>query len=196
MKNYRKWFLFSMFVGGFFLVDWLWPDSEKLPILEYVNGFQLDNVHGDTYHSQNNKVKLVTFFFTNCPEICPMTMLDFKELQTQLKKKEIFGDKVELVAVSLDPENDLPPVILNYAAAFQADPVGWKWLRGSPEEIKELANELQMQYEIENGEVLYHSITMYLLDENNYIRGIYDMALSDRPVDKNRILEDIEILVY
>ncbi|WP_100372896.1 SCO family protein [Bacillus sp. FJAT-45037] len=187
--------IFSMLLIGLFLIYWLWPDNETLPILDSVNAFQLEEVHGENYKSDNGKVKVITFFFTQCPDICPLTMIDFRDLQTQLKDNGLFGDQVELVAVSLDPENDLPETIKNYADTFQADPYGWKWLRGTPEETKQIAKELQMQYEIEDGVVMYHSITMYLVDSNNNIRALYDMATSNNPVNKDEILEDINVLV-
>lgn len=189
-----KLLLICLVIAGFFLVYWLWPSDEGLPILDEVEAFQLDNVHGDDFKSTNGKVKLVAFFFTNCPDICPLTMVDFKEIQSMLKEEGLFADKVELVSISLDPANDLPEVITDYAANFQADPEGWKWLRGTPEKTRQIANEFQMQYELEDGTVLYHSTTMYLLDEHNKIRALYDMALSGKPVEKETIVEDIALL--
>ncbi|WP_404458351.1 SCO family protein [Oceanobacillus kapialis] len=194
MKKIVKLLLICFVIAGFFLVYWLWPSDEGLPILDEVEAFQLDDVHGEGFESTNGKVKLVAFFFTNCPDICPLTMVDFKEIQSMLKEEGLFADKVELVSISLDPANDLPEVITDYAANFQADPQGWKWLRGTPEKTRQIANEFQMQYELEDGTVLYHSTTMYLLDEHNKIRALYDMALSGKPVEKETIVEDIALL--
>ncbi|MGO4886389.1 SCO family protein [Anaerobacillus sp. MEB173] len=196
MNKPSKWLILCIILGGFMLVNWLWPENERLPILNITDAFSLEEIHGDRYESNNKKVKLVTFFFTQCPDICPLTMLDFKDLQSELKKKNLFGDRVELIAISLDPENDQPEIIKNYANSFHADPYGWKWLRGTPEETKQIANEFQMQYQIEEGgTVLYHSITMYLVDENNNIRATYDMANSNKPINKSVILDDINVLI-
>ncbi|MFD2630081.1 SCO family protein [Oceanobacillus kapialis] len=194
MKKIVKLLLICFVIAGFFLVYWLWPSDEGLPILDEVEAFQLDDVHGEGFELTNGKVKLVAFFFTNCPDICPLTMVDFKEIQSILKEEGLFADKVELVSISLDPANDLPEVITDYAANFQADPQGWKWLRGTSEKTRQIANEFQMQYELEDGTVLYHSTTMYLLDEHNKIRALYDMALSGKPVEKETIVEDIALL--
>lgn len=194
MKKTGKLLLLCFVIAGFFLVYWLWPNNDGLPILDQVNAFELDDVHGDIFESTNGKVKLVAFFFTDCPDICPLTMVDFRELQTMLKEEELFGSEVELVSITLDPDNDLPDVITDYAAGFQADTKGWKWLRGTPEKTQQIANDFQMQYEIEDDTVLYHSTTMYLLDENNKIRGLYDMAIFDKPVKKDDIIKDIVLL--
>ncbi|AVQ98379.1 electron transport protein SCO1/SenC [Oceanobacillus iheyensis] len=194
MKKTSKLLLLFLIIAGFFLVYWLWPNNDGLPILDQVNAFELDDVHGDIFESTNGKVKLVAFFFTDCPDICPLTMVDFRELQTMLKEEELFGSDAELVSITLDPDNDLPDVITDYAAGFQADTKGWKWLRGTPEKTKQIANDFQMQYEIEDDAVLYHSTTMYLLDENNKVRALYDMAVFDKPVKKDDIIEDIVLL--
>ena len=183
-------FLFISLVG-FVLVYWLWPQDEQLPVLDKIEVIQMEDVHGGIYHLENNKVKLVTFFYTNCPDICPMTMVDFQDLQEALKSKGLFSEDVELVAISIDPVNDSTSVIKQYANAFHADPSGWKWLRGTPEQTKKIASDLQMQYQKLEGDFYSHSITMYLIDSDNQIRALYEMAKANKPVDKEKILQDI-----
>ncbi len=187
-----KYMLF-LFISllGFGFVYWLWPQSDNLPILDKIEHFQMEEVHGDLYHTNNNKVKLVTFFYTNCPDVCPLTMIDFKELQADLKSEGMFAKSVELVAISLDPENDSSLVIKQYAKAFDADPAGWKWLRGTPDQTKKIASNFQMQYQKLEGGFFSHTITMYLIDSENQIRGLYEMANSNKPVEKEKILQDI-----
>ncbi|MBG9812702.1 SCO family protein [Priestia endophytica] len=185
----------TIIVIAFALVYWLWPNNEKLPVLDELKPVALQNVHGGEYDFKSGKVKLVTFFYTNCPDICPLTMADFKDLQAELKKDEIFDSKVELVAISLDPEQDTPSVVKKYAESFGADSSGWKWLRGSLKDTKKIADDLKMQYKKGEGNFLSHSTTMYLIDENNKIRALYDMAYSEEPIDKRKILSDIQYLV-
>jgi protein SCO1 len=192
----QVWGLFlTISIIGFLVIYFFWPKYEKLPILESVPNFQLQNVHGSTYELNNQKIKLITFFYTHCPDICPMTMVDLMKLQAQLQNEGVFGKKVELVAISLDPENDTPEVIKTYSKGFGADPLGWKWLRGTEEDTKEIANGLKMQYQKLEGDFFSHSTTMYLLDDENHIRALYDMAIADNPIDTIQILEDISILI-
>ncbi|KAB2331461.1 SCO family protein [Bacillus mesophilum] len=194
MKITNKVLILLVIFAGFFLVYWLWPSNDGLPILDEVDAFELDDVHGDRYQSENGKVKLVAFFYTNCPDICPLTMMDFKIIQSMLKDKGLFGDEVELVSITLDPAYDTQEVIKEYAQIFETDTKGWKWLRDTPEKIKEIAGEFQMQYELDSETVLYHSTTMYLVDEENNIRALYDMAFANEPVKKDDIVRDIELL--
>jgi protein SCO1/2 len=68
-----------------------------------------------------DKVVLVFFGYTNCPDICPMTLGDMKQVQTQL------GDKakdVAFVLVSLDPDRDTPERLKAYTSAFSPDFIG------------------------------------------------------------------------
>lgn len=191
----KKYFIFLILsVTGFLLISWLWPQGGQLPILDKLDSFQLDDVHGGKYQSTNEKIKLVTFFYTNCPDVCPLTMVDYKELQEVLKNEGYFGKTVELVAISIDPENDTPSIIKNYAASFDADPTGWKWLRGTPQQTKKIADKLKMNYQKLEGDFFSHSITMYLIDEEDQIRALYDMASSTKTVEKEKIIEDIKLL--
>lgn len=187
-------FLFISLVG-FILVYWFWPKDDQLPVMDKIKGFQMEEVHGGMYELDNEKVKLVAFFYTSCPDICPMTMVDFKDLQAELKSKGLFSEDVELVAITIDPEHDSPSVIKQYASAFHADPSGWKWLRGTSEQTKKIATDLQMQYQKLDGDFFSHTITMYLIDSENQIRALYEMANGNKPVEKERILQDIIELV-
>ena len=193
MKKYLL-FVFISFIG-FAFVYWFWPKNEALPILDKVSSFQIEDVHGSVYDSKNDKIKIVTFFYTHCPDICPLTMVDLQDLQEELKIQGLFGKKVELVAITFDPKNDTAQVIKEYARAFQVDPSGWKWLRGTPEETKLITNQLKMHYqEFEEG-LFTHTTTMYLMDQNHQIRALYNMALSNKPIEQVKILEDIDLLL-
>jgi protein SCO1/2 len=68
-----------------------------------------------------DKVVLLFFGYTNCPDICPMALGDMKQVQTEL------GDKAEDVAfvlVSLDPERDSPERLSAYTNAFSPAFIG------------------------------------------------------------------------
>ncbi len=174
---------------------WLWPQTRSLPIIKQVNMHQLEDVHKDTYEVANGKIKLLSFYYTNCPDICPLTMMDFTDLQNKLKNEGLFGEKVELVAITLDPVHDTKEVIQNYAKLFNADPTGWKWVRGTEEVTKEVADDLQMVYSKLEGGFLAHGTTMYLLDEKNQLRALYDMANPGEPVNTEKIVVDILTLL-
>ncbi|WP_197693871.1 SCO family protein [Vogesella sp. LIG4] len=62
---------------------------------------------------------VVTFIYTACRDICPMTSQVLSQLQRKLGPDR---DKVHLLSISIDPENDTPPQLRAYARRFGANP--------------------------------------------------------------------------
>jgi protein SCO1 len=180
---------------GFFFVFSLWQESKEIPVLDKADPFVMNTITGEQYDSDNKKVKLLTFFYTRCPDICPMTMHDFKDLQHQLQKEGLFGTEVELLAITLDPENDTNEVIGDYARAFDANFDGWKFMRGTPSETKEIADTFQMKYQKVSDDFFSHNTSMYLIDKENKIRGLFNMANAKESVDKEEIMVTMRKLI-
>ncbi|MBI1425263.1 MAG: redoxin domain-containing protein [Gammaproteobacteria bacterium] len=70
---------------------------------------------------------VLNFIFTTCTAICPISSSTFMQLQKQLGKDE---NKVHLVSVSIDPEQDTPRVLREYARKYHARP-GWDFYTGT-----------------------------------------------------------------
>jgi len=195
----RKWVVNSILIilllTGFFLIYVLWPKEEKLPVLDKVDSFTLQAIDGQEYSSDNGKVKLLTFFYTKCPDICPLTMIDFQKLQAELQNKDLFGKHVELVAVTLDPVNDTTEGIKSYSQSFGADYDGWKFLRGSEDETRNIADLYHMKYKKLKGDFIAHNTTMFLIDQDQQIRGLFDMANQNKAVNIEEIVAAMEVLI-
>jgi len=187
--------LLGLGVLGFCAIVLWWPKNDKLPILGSIHDYYFEDAFHGSYRLANDKVKITMFFYTRCPDICPLTLHDFSDLQAELKKADLFGKQVELVSITFDPEHDTPKVLRQYAARFQADPKGWKWLSGSPTAIRQLADELRVQFKKIDKHFYSHSTTMFLIDKNNRVRAIYDMAFQRKPIEKQKILDDVTYLV-
>lgn len=78
---------------------------------------------------------ILNFIFTTCTTICPVMSSTFEQVQEQLGKKR---NHVRLVSISIDPENDTPEKLKEYAARFHAGR-HWQLLTGS------VANSLAVQ---------------------------------------------------
>lgn len=73
---------------------------------------------------------LLNFIFTSCTAICPAMSATFMQVQDKL------GDeigRVRMVSISIDPENDTPERLKEYAARFHAG-TQWQMLTGSAED--------------------------------------------------------------
>lgn len=72
---------------------------------------------------------VVNFIFTSCPEICPVMTGTQIQLQRRLRGTK---NAPRFVSITLDPEQDTPTVLAEYAARFGAD---WVFLTGSRSEV-------------------------------------------------------------
>ncbi len=79
-----------------------------------------------------DKLVALTFFYTSCKTICPVTSIIFKQIQDRLGDR--LGDEVRLVSVTVDPITDTPARLAAYAAKFKPKP-GWIWLTGDKHSV-------------------------------------------------------------
>jgi len=68
----------------------------------------------------------LNFIFTSCSAVCPIATRTMAELQGQMRP----GEHLRLVSISLDPLNDTPAVLRDYARKAGAGP-GWHFYTGS-----------------------------------------------------------------
>lgn len=88
--------------------------------------------------ANDGKVTLLSFMFARCPDrdLCPAISAKFAYLA-----KRLDPSKFRLLEITIDPQNDSPPVLRTYAAHFGAAPKIWKLYNGEPAQIKELLDE-------------------------------------------------------
>lgn len=72
---------------------------------------------------------MLNFIFTTCTAICPVMTATFRNVQEALGEER---DKVRMVSISIDPENDTPAKLKEYAEKYHAGPQ-WLMLTGSIE---------------------------------------------------------------
>ena len=86
-----------------------------------------------------DKIVVVSLFFAECTEACPLVNAKLSQLQDGMK--DILGREVFFVSVTLDPENDTPEVLKDYAARFEAA-AGWSFVTGEPAQVGEITRKL------------------------------------------------------
>ena len=70
---------------------------------------------------------VLDFIYTTCTSICPLTSQTFADLQRKLGAQR---DAVHLVSISIDPEQDTPARLHDYAEKFGAGPA-WQHYTGT-----------------------------------------------------------------
>ena len=181
-------------VVGFMAFNFLWPKSIDLPQLGTVKEWTLTEVSGEDA-SINKKPKLVTFFYTNCPDICPTTMLDLKDLQQLMKDKGISDDQYLIVAVTLDPTYDTKKRIIQYKDTFEISSPNWLFLRGTEEETKKFTQYFNFAYKKNQDGFLTHSTSMYVVDSTDQIRAHHDMAMGKKRVNIEKVADHLIQLI-
>ncbi len=115
------------------------------------------------------KVTLVFFGFTQCPDVCPTTMLELVEARKALGAD---GARVQGVFVTIDPERDTPEILKAYVTTFSPDFVG---LRGSAEETQAVAKHFKVFYakvpgKTESSYTMDHTAGSYVFDAQGKVR--------------------------
>src|SRR5258706_1501291 len=79
------------------------------------------------------KIVLISFIYTNCPDICPLTTARLTQVEDQLS--DIVGRDIFFVSMTVDLERDTPERLKEFATAFDVGP-GWLFLTGKSEDIR------------------------------------------------------------
>ncbi len=144
-----------------------------------------------TFRNMEPKVRLIEFMYTQCPDVCPNTTYQMKDLRNRLEKDGVFGSKVEFLTVSFDPKRDTPEVLRDYAKTFEIDKYeGWHLVRGEKEDIKKLADNFDFMYRDPGTGQYVHTSATYLLDEKNNVIEVFGMGEND--FDKEKVYKKIQ----
>lgn len=81
------------------------------------------------------RIVLVSFVFTTCQDICPLTTARLAQLAEKLG--DSMGQTVHFVSLSVDPANDTPERMNAFAQAFGAGK-GWLFLTGKVEHMRRI----------------------------------------------------------
>jgi protein SCO1 len=109
----------------------------------------------------NGKVQLVAMMYTNCTYACPRIVADLKRIEAKLNNYK--NGEVGIVLVTMDPENDTPAKLQQFATDNNLDPERWTLLTSSEMNIQELAVLLNMKYKNGgNGEIAHSNIITVL----------------------------------
>jgi protein SCO1/2 len=66
---------------------------------------------------------------------------------------------VKLASITLDPQYDTPPVLAEYGRRYGADPAVWRFLTGTPEQVRAIASWFGLVYWPEEGSIAHTSVT-------------------------------------
>jgi len=147
-------------------------DKEKYVASFKGSEFSLKDMNNNmiTDESFQGPLTAIFFGFTNCPDICPMTLNKMDIALSRLKKQ---NKSLKLFFISVDPERDTPEVVKNYLNSFENNFVG---ITGEPEKIYLLSQSwgiVSQKIFKNDGEYnVDHSSPVILLKNGKYVARI------------------------
>ena len=159
--------------------------------LAYGKDFSLHDHHGKlrTLADFKGKAVVVFFGFTQCPDVCPTTMLEMANVMKALGSD---ADKVQVLFITVDPERDTTTLLSQYVPAFDPRFLG---LRGDMEETEKTAKEFKVFYQKVPGKTpgsytVDHTAGSYVFDTQGRIRLFIRHGQGVEP-----IVHDLKILL-
>lgn len=149
---------------------------------QFGNDFRLED-HRD-------KVVLIYFGYTFCPDFCPTTMLEVQDVLGLLGEN---SNHVEVVFVTVDPERDTPQKLHDYLAFFNSDFYGLSASVDETNQIKRDWNVTGEKIEPEDGEEHYlvsHTTSLFAIAPDGNYGAIWPYGM-----DPELIAEDIDHLI-
>jgi len=139
--------------------------------LDYARDFALTDHNGKPRTIADFKGKVVVMFFgyTQCPDVCPTTMV---EMANVVKELGPAGKDVQVLFVTIDPERDKPELLAQYVPAFNPTFLG---LYGDAAATARTAKEFKVYYAKVPGSTpenysMDHTAGSYVFDRNGKIR--------------------------
>lgn len=153
--------------------------------------FSLTDQNGDLFRlsDQQGKIVLVFFGYTNCPDVCPITLSEYKKIKAMLGEK---ADRVRFVYITVDPERDTVERMNTYLQNFDPTFVGLTSDRATLEPVWKAYGVYQQKQDTGSaaGYLVDHSTRTYLIDSQGRWRINYPYGME--PV---KIVQDLQHLL-
>ena len=150
--------------------------------------FELTNQDGQPFRlsTLQGSPVLLFFGFTNCPDVCPLTL---GQLQVIAGSHDKALRQLRIVMISVDGDRDKPADMKKYLLAVSPDFIG---LTGSPRRVRNIADQFSavffkgMSRDSAGRYLVEHTSQVYLLDHHGRLRSTFFNATVDEMIDATR----------
>ncbi len=186
----------------------------RLTAGESIPEFELTDQFGRVATSADyrGRVTLLTFLYTNCPDVCPIVTGQLRAVREALDAE---AADIAVVAVSVDPERDTVEAAREYSERWRMSEQ-WEYLVGSREELAEVwaafyVDPVEVDAEREGGEtageppagsvdalregvreryLVTHGAPVYLIDREGVMRVVFTP-----PLDVEGMAHDVRVVL-
>jgi protein SCO1/2 len=161
------------------------PQSREIPQVSLIGTdaepFALEQLNG--------KWSLLFFGYTFCPDICPTTLAQLRDLQGKLPQE--VRDNLQMVLVSVDPNRDTPAHLKEYLGFYKAGFIG---VVGELPALQTLANSVSIPFipadTSKENYTVDHSGNLVLVGPDGRQRGFIRA-----PLNTQKLLEQLPRVV-
>lgn len=133
-----------------------------------------------------DKVVLLGFGFTSCPEVCPTTLAVLAQARKRLGAQ---ADQVQVVYVTVDPQRDTAERMRAYLKGFDPTFLGGTGTPAQLEAVRKNYGVMAERKNIGNSYTVGHSSSVYLIDRKGLLRAMMPYGrLPDDYVHDLRVL--------
>ena len=158
------------------------PDNR---IGKQVPDFSLTNQDGKRISAKDfrGKAWALTFIYAKCPlpDYCVRMSTNFSDLANQLRSGAELKDKIRLLSISFDPENDTPAKLRQYGAGYLGnqnppDFSVWQLAVGSDAEVRPVAQFFGLDYRTDenNKTVINHNLRTAVISPDGKVTKIFN----------------------
>jgi protein SCO1/2 len=147
---------------------------KRLQVGDNVPDFTLTGQDGKVFKISDlrGKVVVLTFIYTRCPvpDFCPAMDRRFADLAATIGASPGRADRIRLLSVSFDPENDTPDVLRKHAQARGGSPPLWTFAVASHAELSRVGALLGLVYGPGKNEIIHNLCTAVIGPEGKLAR--------------------------
>lgn len=149
------------------------------------SSFSLKDVNNNiiTEKSFESPATALFFGFTNCPDVCPITLNKLNVIMNELEKEK---EKLKVFFISIDPERDTPEIMKSYLSSFSNQIIG---ITGESEKIFTLSKSWGIK-----SQKIFSENGNYTVDHSSPILLLKNGKYSDRITHHDNIEESIKII--
>lgn len=143
-----------------------------------------------TLSEQKGSVVLMFFGYTFCPDVCPLTLSNWMQIQDTLDN---LANKVEFVYITVDPERDTSQRLKDHLSVYSPNFIGLTGSQNALDSVYSAYGVYHDKSEVEGNKEAYfmsHTSSTYVIDQDGNWRLLFSYGT---PIED--IVHDVKLLL-